>query len=132
MVEKDFLKKTASLIQKAYKFKKERKPGVNALFECLDSEGLKLRDIYEFGMKLYIEGVETNNINSVLSNMISIEQDETARRFKVIQKEAVLSIAEGINSLLLLQVLFSFLTDDEQDEVKKLLNINEAAIKELL
>ena len=119
MEHKDFLKKTACLIQKAYEFNlKKRKRGDLELYDCLDENALKQRDIFELGLKLVADGTDSDYIVLVLSNMVNMEQNETARRFKTIQKEAVLRIHEGLNSWLLICALLAFIKDDERPGVQ--------------
>ena len=131
MEQKDFIEKTACLIQKAYEINlKKRKNGGDELSACIDAESLKRRDVFQSGLRLLTVCTDIDYINKILSNMIAMEQNETARRFKTIQKEAVLGIHEEINSLLLVSVLFSFINDDEKQDIES--RINDKTLLELL
>ena len=131
MKQPEFIKQAAHTIQRAYKFSgKGRRQGLPELSQDIDEEGLKRRDIFEFGIRLVSDGVDSEYIGKVLSNMINYEQDETAKRLQTIQKEAVLHIHKGINSWMLLNTLFSFLNDAEQKEVKSI--IKDESFKDFL
>jgi len=135
MNNNEFLNQAAYTIKRGLEYNiKGRKQGLAELADDIDAEGLKCRDIFEFGIRLASDGFDSENINSILSNMIDMEypvnpgekklqeQDETARRLKIIQKEAVLKIQEGLNSWLFLCTVFSFLSNKEQEEIKTFLN----------
>jgi len=122
MEQKSFTEQVAYIVQRAYGLNlKGKKHGLLELADDIDVDGLKRRDILEFGIRLISDGTDFQYINDVLSNMINTEQDETAKRIKLIQKEAVQRIYEGISSLLLISALFSLLNSDEQNEVQELL-----------
>jgi flagellar motor component MotA len=122
MNQKEFAQQTAYIIRRAYEFnKKGRKLGLAELGDYIDAKGLERRDIFELGIRLVLEGADTQYICMILSNMINMEQDGMIRRLKTIQRDAVMCIQEGVNSLLLLNTLFSLITDDELKETQDFL-----------
>ena len=117
MPQKNTAERLVQIVQRAYQFSwKGRREGLLELANDLDLEALKQRDIFEFGMRLAIEGIEPEVLNTVLSNMSNLEPDDEARRIKTIQKEAVLGIQKEINSVLLLNTLFSHMNAIEMEE----------------
>jgi len=122
MKHPEFIKQTSYVIQRAYNFSNNgRKHGLTELAQDINADGLKRRDIFEFGIRLASDGIDSEYIDKVLSNMIISEQNETVKRLQTIQKEAVLRIQEGINPWMVLNSLFSLLTEDEKKEVKSII-----------
>ena len=130
MEHNDFIEKTANLVQKAYDYNLiKRKQGDSKLYDCLDADALKARDIFELGMKLTADGADINYIDMVLSNMINMEKNNTARLYKIMQENAVLHIHDGINSWMLINMLLSFITEKERAEAQS--HIKDAGLLEL-
>jgi hypothetical protein len=71
---------------------KARSKGLLFLENCLNHEKVNNRDIFEYGLRSVIDGIDKDDIHDLLSNIIDQEKDEYARRFKLLQKEAVLRI----------------------------------------
>ena len=110
----------AQIAQRAYEFNiKGRKQGFAELADGIDAEKLKNHDIFEIGIKLISEGIGNENINKILTNKISVEQDASLKQLKNIQKEAVLCIQKKYNSWLLINMLFSYINEKEKEEAKK-------------
>ncbi|MCL2267548.1 MAG: hypothetical protein FWC17_07265, partial [Treponema sp.] len=76
----------------------------------LDESGL---DILSYGMRLAVDGTDSQLIEKILTNMISRENDEKAKLLKIIQKEAVLCIQCGYNTRILAFKLLSYLEENE-------------------
>ncbi|MCL2186534.1 MAG: hypothetical protein FWB86_11910, partial [Treponema sp.] len=76
----------------------------------LDESGL---DILSYGMRLAVDGTDSQLIEKILTNMISRENDEKAKLLKIIQKEAVLCIQCGYNTRILALKLLSYLEENE-------------------
>jgi len=122
MEQKEFTRQAAYIVQRAYAVNlKGRKQGLGEIGDDIRAEGLKRLDIFEFGIKLASEGVDSTNINSILSGIINRKQDEMAKRLKTMQKEAVLCIRNNANSWMLFNSIFSLMTGDEQKEARELL-----------
>jgi len=112
----------ADIIKRAYQFTRKRKiEGLPVLENDLDANKLAQKDIFEFGIRLAADGVNSEYIEKILSNMIEQEKDEKIIRLKKMQKEAVLCIRDGITAYLLLNRLMSYITDDENNDVLALL-----------
>jgi len=84
---------------------KARREGLLSLegeLENIDDEFLKR------GMRLAVDGIAPEFIEKILSNLTAQEKDEYARIIKTMQKEAVMMIQGGIETLLMLNVLNSY------------------------
>jgi len=87
---------------------KARREGLFSLEKELSSEKADERDIFEYGLRFAIDGVDPEIIGKILSNIIAQEKDEYARLLKTIQMEGVLRIQEGVNMRLLHCLLNSY------------------------
>jgi len=130
MNRNNFIEQTANAARRAYQFSvKSRKQDIDVLEYDIDAEALKREDVFEFGTRFALEGVDFEQIDGILSGMISREKDEYAKRLKIIQKEAVKCIQAGDCLFILLNNLFSYLNDDEKNEARALLE-TDGAFKE--
>jgi len=73
-----------------------------------DREKIDDRDVFEYGIRFVIDGTDQEFIDKLLSNIINQEKDENMRTLKIIQKEAVLRIQEGMNPRQLYALLNSY------------------------
>jgi flagellar motor component MotA len=87
---------------------KARHEGLLALEDIIDKEKANNRDIFEYGMRISIDGIDCEIIEEILSNIVCQEKDEYTRLLKTIQKKAVLMIQSGCNPYILAHVLNSF------------------------
>ena len=97
---------------------KARREGLLAIERDLDQKKADDRDIFHYGMRFVLDGVAPEIINKILSNIIEQEKDEYSRRLKIIQKEAVLNIQQGINTKMLQYILNSYTDLTIADEDK--------------
>ena len=120
---KEFGKEAARIIRKAVEFnKKARTEGILALENAIGADTETERDILEYGIRLVIDGTDSKDINSILSNLIDPEQNKDARRLKTIQKEAVLSIQRDEYPRRHIHILLSYLSDSELETVREALS----------
>ena len=116
---KEFPEQAAHLIAKLVAF------GEKAGREGLLSLEAELKNLEEGFLKdalrLMIDGTDSVIIDRLLSNRIALEQDEDARRLKIMQKEAVLGIKEGQSAKLLFLLLLSRIDSAEFGTVRKFL-----------
>ena len=99
---------------------KARREGLLALedeTEDLDDESFK------DALRMVVDGIASETINEIYSNLISFEKDEYTRQLKTVQKRAALGIQSGENPRILYLVLKSYanLTPDENSEIERLL-----------
>jgi flagellar motor component MotA len=117
----EFVKRYYEIAKRALAFsEKARKEGLLALEEDIDQEKVNNRDIFEYGLRFVIDGVDAIFIRNILSNIIEQEKDESMKTLKNIQMEAVLQIQSGTHPYLLQAMLNSF-TDLSlnEDETRK-------------
>jgi len=102
MTHEEFVKNYNEIVERALKFnEKARREGLLSLEDDVDMEKINDRDIFEYGMRLAIDGTDLQIIDGILSNIINQEKDEYNRILKNIQKEAVLSLQAGDNPRIL-------------------------------
>jgi flagellar motor component MotA len=121
MTRNEFVQQYTDMVKNAlYASKKARTEGLLALEEELDHEMVDSRDIFAYGIRFVIDGVDQQIVDKILSNIVSQEKDEQARILKTIQKEAVLAIQEGMSPRIVYALLNSYadisIKDDEIGE----------------
>jgi flagellar motor component MotA len=108
MTHDEFVKRYKDIVRHALAFvEKARREGLLALEDELDNEKIDDRDIFEYGMRFVVDGIDAEIVERILSNIIRQEKDEMMFILKNIQKEAVLGIAAGTNPELLYALLNS-------------------------
>ena len=114
----EILKRALFLSEKAHR------EGSLALEEHVDEEKFCQRGIFEYGLRFVIDAsFDTPLLDKILSNIIKQEKDEAKALLKTIQKEAILSIQEGIPPRGLAIILNSYTDIPLSDPVfKKILN----------
>ena len=120
----EFVKSYYEVIKRALAFcEKARREGLLALEEEADEAKVNNRDVFEYGMRFVIDGIDREMIEKILSNIIAQEKNEHWRVLKNIQMEAVLAIQAGVNPRLLASLLNSYtdipLNDEGQREILK-------------
>ena len=119
--------------------KKARREGLLALEDEINSEKENRRDIFEYGTRFIVDGIDNTIIRELLENIINQEEDKYTRLLMEIKKEAVLSIQQGDNVRIIAFKLNSLtniiLTDDpimrkimNEDDDKGKLSENEIEI----
>lgn len=110
----EFNEKSQKVIQQAISLaEKARREGLLALEDDLeDIEMEDARDILKYGIRLVVDGIDKTFIEKILTNIIEQEKDEYKRRLKILKKEAVLMIQEGINTRLIALMLLSYLDEE--------------------
>jgi len=100
---------------------KSRREGFLSLEENLENlENLdeNILSVFKHGLKLALDGVDSQIIDKILSNIIEREKNKKALRIKKIQKEAVLGIHAGCNTRILTMKLLSFLNKNESKVIE--------------
>jgi flagellar motor component MotA len=116
MTRENFLKNYYRIAERALKcVETARREGLLALEDIIDKEKVNERDIFEYGLYLIVDGYDHSFIERILSNLINQETYEDPRTLKMIQKEAVLGIQEGVNPHILYLLMNSY-TDLPLDE----------------
>ena len=92
---------------------KARREGLVALEDDIRDLDGKSREVFKLGLQLAVDGEDREYIRRVLSNIIDREKDGEARRHKVMEKEAVLSIQARENLRIAVYKLLYHLREDE-------------------
>jgi len=104
----EFVEKYNNIVGKALESaEKARREGILALEDVLDKEKIDGRDIFEYGLRFFVDGTDRSYIDEILSNIINQEKDEQLRTLMNIQKRAVLCIQAGDNPRLTYALLNS-------------------------
>ena len=122
MEQETFVKQAAYIVRRACEFSwNARREGLPALEKSIDARKADLRDVFEYGIGLALDGADERRIDETLSGLIDGERDEDARRLKAMQKEAVLSIHADENPYILELYLISRISDSEFKAMQELL-----------
>ena len=96
---------------------KARHNGLLSLEDDIDIEKAVDGDVFELGMRYVVDGVNPEEIKKILSILAQQEKDEYVSLLKTIQKEAALAIQSGLNTGLLILMLYSY-TDISLSDLK--------------
>ena len=123
-----FNEKYNSILEKAIFYSiKARREGILSLQDYFEEEWVgedvtekyfQQKDIFELGIMLVINGIESRIVDKILTNLISFETDNSEKTLKNMQKEAVLSIHNGDPTRLLIVLLESFVNFEIGDTEK--------------
>jgi Leucine-rich repeat (LRR) protein/flagellar motor component MotA len=93
-----------------------RREGLSALDDKIDFSLVAKRDIFEYGVRFVVDGKDKEDnrgfIEKILDNLVACEPNPARKNFCLAQKAAVLSICEGDNPGMLLEMLLSFFGND--------------------
>jgi len=118
----EFIEKYQVIVEKALNSAdKALRQGLLALEDELNHEKADERDIFEYGLRFAVDGIDKETIDKILSNIIKQEKDEQMCILMNIQKEAVLGIRDETSPRSLYALLNSF-TDIKlnEDKIRKL------------
>ena len=117
MTNEEFVNEFKNIFAKAMLLSEEtRRKGLVVLKDYIDINKPNRTDVMEFGLKLIFDKIQGHVVDSALSNIINLENDNQKKILKTIQKTAVLAIQEGYNKILLILLLSSFVNIDNMDE----------------
>jgi len=106
MTKEEFVLKYNQVISWTKKMNdKARREGLLSLEEELEG----MDDAFlKRGLRLIVDGTDPEFVGKILSNLVAQEKDEYTRTIKTMQKEAILMMQFGVNTLLILNVLNSY------------------------
>ena len=93
-----------------------RRKGLDVLKDHTDVNKSNQNDVMEFGLKLIFDKIHGHIVDSVLSNIINLENDNQKKILKTVQKTAVLAIQDGYNKIVLALLLSSFVNVDNLND----------------
>jgi flagellar motor component MotA len=109
MTGKNFEEECCAFITKAMAVcEKSRREGLMSLTDEPDvKDMINERDVFYYGIALAADGLDRSLLEKILNNIVNQEGDDEKRRFKTMQKEAVMSIKNGDNPRVMLTILLS-------------------------
>jgi hypothetical protein len=126
MNETDFMKEYNAIFERSLIFSIiARSMGLVSMGNLLDQKKCNQRDIFEFGMRLIMDGRVPELIDKIFTNLINLEPDKERKILKNIQREAVFAIQQGIPSENLMWILNSYVNVDLDKATEKFNEINE-------
>jgi flagellar motor component MotA len=132
MIENDFMEEYNAIFERALIFSiLSRSMGLVSLDNLLDKEKYNQKDTFEYGMRLVMGGRTHELIDKILTNIINLETDKDKKLLKNIQKDAVLSIQQGISSEELMWIMNSYVNIELDKATEKYNAINEYISKEI-
>jgi hypothetical protein len=101
---------------------RSRREGLLAIEDAIDFDKLKQRDIFEYGLRFAVDGIDSAITKDILANIIMQEKDAYTRLIMQIKMAAILSIKEGEGTLIVACKMNSFtdiaFTDDRTLEIE--------------
>jgi flagellar motor component MotA len=88
-----------------------RREGLLALDKHLDFDGITEKDVFEYGLPLAIDDWPIEEINKILSLLISHETNPARKNFALAKKDAIGMINAGYNPQVLLMTLCAYFDD---------------------
>jgi hypothetical protein len=88
----------------------------------IDIEKLINGDIFESGLKMYMDGFEAEIISTILSNVINREKCANKKLLMTVQKEAILHIKKGCTDEELLLLITSYVDIHSKEVIQIYLN----------
>ncbi|MCL2175241.1 MAG: hypothetical protein FWB73_04255, partial [Treponema sp.] len=117
MTNEEFVSAFKNIFERAMLLSEEtRRKGLDILKEHTDVFKSNQNDVMEFGLKLIFDKIQGHVVDSVLSNLINLENDNQKKILKTVQKTAVIAIQQGYNRVVLALLLSSFVNIENIDE----------------
>jgi predicted Zn-dependent peptidase len=132
MNENAFMEEYNAIFERALLFSLlSRSMGLASLNNSLNKEKYNERDIFEYGMRLVMDGRTPELIDKIVTNIINLETDTERKILKTIQKDAVLSIQQNVSPEELAWIMNSYVPIKLDKAMEKYNEINEYISKEI-
>jgi Leucine-rich repeat (LRR) protein len=95
-----------------------KRKGFLALEKHLDHNGIEKRDIFEYALPLVIDRWDKEIIAAILDRLIAHETNPMFKNFALAKKEAVMSLYDGDNTLLMVIKLCSFFDKSIEEVIR--------------
>ena len=121
MSNNEFVKNYDEIVKRILTLaEKAKNEGFLSLEEMINKDKYHQREIIDLGIRLVIDGTDSQFINKILTNIVNLETDTDRKILKTIEKEGILGIQEGLNRRLLLLLLNSYVNVGIEDAMKQL------------
>jgi flagellar motor component MotA len=132
MDNKDFMEEYNSIFERILLFSMvSLREGLCSLEHTIDEQKYNQREIFEYGMRLVMEGKDSELINKILTNIINLETDTEKSMLKTIQKEAILMIQQGIDSKSIMLIINSYVPIELDEAFKNMKKYKSVLLKKL-
>ncbi|MFP3043766.1 hypothetical protein LQZ19_18295 [Treponema primitia] len=109
-----------NFILRAIKFNEIiRRSGFKAIEKMLNTQALASRDIFEYGLRLYLDCEQEEYINQILDNFISQETDPDRKNLCLAKRKALDCIIAGDNTRILTMSLIAYFDEYVEQRVLK-------------
>jgi flagellar motor component MotA len=109
MDRSEFDKRFNEILKRAMDFSEiARREGLLGLEERIDNNKASNRDIFDYGLRFVIDGIDAEVIEGLLKNIIKLEKDETEKTLKKMQLGALMSIQAGEITRILYERIYSY------------------------
>jgi len=133
MNEKDFITEYNALFERSIIFSTiSHSMGLVSLENILDKKKYNQRDIFEYGIRLVLDGRPPEFIDKILSNIINLETEKEKKILKNIQKDVVLSMQQGISPEQIMWIMNSYVNIELDKATEKYNEIHEYITKEII
>jgi len=120
MKDDTFIQQYKNIVEKAvFVSGKAKSEGLSALKELIESDANK-RNVFEYGLRLAIDGEDKKIIEKILTNLVNLETNDEEKLLKNIEKDAVLAIQEGMETKTLELLLDSYVDIEAEESVSHL------------
>jgi len=131
MTNEEFVNEFKNIFNRAMLLSEEtRRKGLIILKDHINVIAPNQNDVMEFGLKMIFDKIHGHIVDSVLSNIINLENDNQKKILKTVQKTAVLAIQQGYNKIVLALLLSSFVNIDNINEDDMAITVYEDFKKE--
>jgi len=133
MNENDFIAEYNAIFERSIIFSTiSHSMGLVSLENILDKKKYSQRDIFEYGMRLVLDGRPPEFIDKILSNIINLETEKEKIILKKIQKDVVLSMQQGIAPEQIMWIMNSYVNIELDEAAEKYKEIHEYITKEII
>jgi flagellar motor component MotA len=133
MNEKDFIAEYNALFERSIIFSTiSYSMGLVSLENIVDKKKYNQRDIFEYGIRLVLDGRPPEFIDKILSNIINLETEKERKILKNIQKDVVLSMQQGIAPEQIMWIMNSYVNIELDKATEKYNEIHEYITKEMI
>ena len=120
MNDEKFAKEYKALVERVITLcEKAMREGLLSVEELIDRNKFYQRDVLELGLQLVINGMLPEIIDTILTNIVELEQDKNKKLLKNIKKGVVLGFESGHHPATMMLLLNSYVNIGIEDAMKR-------------